>query len=251
MSPRHDARVLWALLRGQPTGDTHAQRLDRFYAPQAKRYDVFRDRLLHGRGDLLSALADHLPKQGGRLVELGGGTGHNLSYLGNRLDRLERVDLIDLCTPLLAQARQRWARYHQVHVHQADATRYQPEQSVDAVYFSYALTMIPDWYRAIDNAVRMLKPGGVLGVVDFYVSRPHPAPGHVRHKTLTRHFWPAWFSHDGVHPSQDHLPYLMSHLAPMRVDERHAPIPYLPLLRVPYYLFVGRKRPFNVGTACR
>lgn len=240
MSLRQDAHVLWTLLRGQPTGGDHVERLDRFYAPQASHYDSFRDRLLNGRGDLLSALAEHLPQQGGRLIELGGGTGYNLSYLGTRIDSLMSVELIDVCTPLLAQARLRWAGHHQVRVLQADATRYQPEHPVDAVYFSYALTMIPDWYMAIDNAVRMLKPGGVLGVVDFYISRSHPAHGRVRHSALARSFWPVWFGHDGVHPSQDHLPYLMSRLKPLRVEERRAPVPYLPGLRVPYYLFVGR-----------
>ena len=42
-----DARILWQLLRGQPgRGDTfdaaaHAATLQRFYAPQAERYDAF------------------------------------------------------------------------------------------------------------------------------------------------------------------------------------------------------------------
>lgn len=241
MSLRQDARVLWTLLRGQPAGGSHAERLNRFYGPQATRYDAFRDRLLHGRGDLLTALAGYLPPRGGRLIELGAGTGYNLGYLGGRIESLESAELIDVCAPLLAQARQRWAGHPQVTVREADATRYRPVVPADAVYFAYALTMIPDWFAAIDNAVRMLKPGGVLGVVDFYVSRSHPAPGRVRHGALARHFWPAWFGHDGVHPSPDHLPYLMSRLAPLRVDERRAPVPYLPGLRVPYYLFVGRK----------
>jgi len=30
---------------------------------------------------------------------------------------------------------------------------------------------IPDWFLAIDNALRILKPGGIIAVVDFYVSR--------------------------------------------------------------------------------
>ncbi|OBS10108.1 class I SAM-dependent methyltransferase [Acidihalobacter prosperus] len=241
MNLRDDARVLWTLLRGQPGGATHAERLDRFYGPQASRYDGFRERLLHGRDDLLSAVAAQLPAAGGRLIELGAGTGRNLGYLSGRVDSLEVAELVDVCAPLLAQARRRWAGHDQVRVREADATRYRPERPMDAAYFAYALTMIPDWFEAVDNALRLLKPGGVLGVVDFYVSRPHPAPGLVRHGALARHFWPAWFGHDGVRPSPDHLPYLMGRLDVLRIEERRAPVPYLPGLRVPYYLFVGRK----------
>jgi hypothetical protein len=50
------------------------------------------------------------------------------------------------------------------------------------VYFSYALTMIADWRRALDNALAMLAPGGTLGVVDFHL------PDRPRNR-----FW-AWFS---------------------------------------------------------
>ena len=34
--------------------------------------------------------------------------------------------------------------------------------------------MIPDWFAAVDHAWRLLRPGGTIGVVDFYVGRKHP-----------------------------------------------------------------------------
>lgn len=241
MSLVGDARVLWTLLRGQPQGEYHAERLNRFYGPQARQYDQFRDRLLHGRADMLRGLAGRLPDQGARLVELGAGTGRNLEFLRSRLDGFIQVDLVDLCTPLAERARERWRGQTNVHVSEADATVWRPEQPVDGVYLSYALTMIPDWFRAVDNALAMLKPGGMLGVVDFYVARRHPEPGHHRHGALPRHFWPAWFAHDGVHPSPDHLPYLEYHLESLSLHEGRARVPYLPGVRVPYYWFVGRK----------
>ena len=73
------------------------------------------------------------------------------------------------------------------------------------------LTMIPDRFAAIENAFAMLKPGGVVGVADFYVSRRHPAQGSTRHSWLTRWFWPAWFAGDDVFLSADHLPFLRRH----------------------------------------
>lgn len=235
-----DARVLWTLLRGQPDAASHAERLNRFYGPQAKQYDQFRERLLHGRAELLESLAARL-NPGASLVELGAGTGRNLAFLQHRIDEFQRVQLVDLCAPLVEQARERWKSQSNVELIEADATTWRPDQAVDAVYLSYALTMIPDWFAALDNALAMLKPGGLLGVVDFYVSRRRPDAEHHRHGGFTRHFWPAWFAHDGVHPSPDHLPYLEYRLETLERHEARASVPYLPGVRVPYYRFVGRK----------
>ncbi len=77
---------------------------------------------------------------------------------------------------------------------------------------------------------------------------PDPAPGLVRHGALTRWFWPRWFAHDGVHPNPAHLRTLRRLLPDHRLTEHRAPVPYLPGLRVPYYVFVGSK---TVATAFR
>lgn len=233
-----DARVLYCLLRGQGREGALAERLNAFYGPQAEQYDAFRERLLHGRSELLWRLS---PPPGARVVELGAGTGRNLEYLRPRLSELESVELVDLCPALLEQARRRAAGLTKVRVVEADAVSYRPPRPVDLVYFSYALTMIPDWEGALRNALAMLRPGGTLGVVDFYVSEASPPPGLQRHGALTRWFWPRWFAHDGVHPNPAHLRTLRRLLPDAHVAERLAPLPYLPGLRVPYYLCIGRK----------
>jgi S-adenosylmethionine-diacylgycerolhomoserine-N-methlytransferase len=112
---------------------------------------------------------------------------------------------------------------------------------VDVAYFSYALTMIPDWRAAIDNALAILRPGGMLGVVDFHLPAPYDDEGRLSRRARANRFWRAWFAHDGVHLSQEHLPYLRSRLAVEICLERAGPAPYLPWLRVPYYILVGRK----------
>jgi S-adenosylmethionine-diacylgycerolhomoserine-N-methlytransferase len=234
MSPlealRDDFAVLQRLLRGMPRADSHAAALTAFYAPQADAYDRFRERLLQGRAELIARL--DLPERA-RVVELGGGTGRNAEFFGERLSRVESFEIVDLCAPLLAAARERARRIPALRAIEADATTYRPDEPVDAVYFSYALTMIPDWRAAIANALAMLKPGGVIGVVDFHVSDAHSA--------LTRRFWPAWFGHDGVRISSEHLPTLRRLVPQHEVIEARAKVPYLPVGRVPYYIFVGRK----------
>lgn len=227
------------MARGLPSRDSHAAALAAFYAPQADRYDAFRERLLHGR----AAMVERLPVgAGARVIELGGGTGRNLDFFGERLAGFARVEIVDLCAPLLEVAAARTRRFDHVAVVHADASTYRPAEPADAVYFSYALTMIPAWATAVDNAVAMLRPGGTLGVVDFYVSGPAPPGGLVRHGWPTCAFWPAWFRHDGVHLSPEHLPYLRRRLDTVYLREARGPVPYLPLAAVPYYVFIGRKR---------
>jgi S-adenosylmethionine-diacylgycerolhomoserine-N-methlytransferase len=109
------------------------------------------------------------------------------------------------------------------------------------VFFSYALTMIDDWQAALANAMSMLKPGGTLGVVDFYVSAHKPRPGFVRHAGWQRWFWRRWFAHDGVRLSPAHLEALTDTVPDHVRLERQGALPYLPGLNVPYYLFIGRK----------
>jgi S-adenosylmethionine-diacylgycerolhomoserine-N-methlytransferase len=235
---RGDFAVVQRMLRGMPRAASHAEALSAFYAPQARHYDRFRERLLRGRGELI----ERLPiADGARIVELGGGTGRNADFFGATLDRVGSLTIVDVCAPLLAEARDRARRIPQLCVVEADATTYEPDEPVDVVYFSYALTMIPDWRAAIANAIAMLKPGGVLGVVDFYVSPARANAGLAQHGVLTRAFWPAWFRHDGVRVSSQHFPELRRLMPDHAFIEARANVPYLPLGRVPYYVFVGRK----------
>nr|AEI30554.1 methyltransferase type 12 domain-containing protein [uncultured microorganism] len=234
-----DARILWAMLRGLPQGATHAQRLDAFYAPQADRYDSFREGLLHGRDELVAMLP---VRRGGHIVELGGGTGRNAERFGPRLARLDSYTLVELSAPMLAKARERAARLPGLRVVEGDAATWRPGKPADCAFFSYSLTMIPDWRAAIDNAIALVRPGGLVASVDFYVSAAAAAPGMRQHGPLTRWFWPRWFGHDGVRLDPAHLDYLRSRLQAVALHERSGTVPWLPGLRVPHYLFVGRRR---------
>ena len=241
MSPRDlfaDSRVLWQMLRGQSRAGSAAERLQAFYAPQASRYDDFRARLLHGRAELVDRL---ITPDDGTVVELGGGTGSNIDRFGRRMQRLRSYTLVDLCPALLDQARPRARVHRNVELVEGDVTRFRPVEPVDCVFFSYALTMIDDWRAALANAVSMLKPGGTLGVVDFYVSSARPRPGLVRHAAWQRWLWRRWFAHDGVRLSPDHLQALTDTIPDHVRLEKQGALPYIPGLSVPYYIFVGRK----------
>lgn len=240
--PLSRLRMLWSMVRGPGRSASHADRMETLYRDQAASYDAFRENFLHGRRALVESLA---PPEGARVVELGGGTGRNLEYFGSRLESFSSVTVVDLCRPLLEIARERAASrgWSHVRVAEGDATVWRPEdgQPVDCVYFSYSLTMIPDWFRALENALEWLRPGGELGVTDFYISRKHPAPGAIRHRALARAFWRWWFAHDDVFVDPDHLPYLEFRTERVERMESRGKVPWLPLLRAPYFVWVGRK----------
>jgi S-adenosylmethionine-diacylgycerolhomoserine-N-methlytransferase len=224
---RRDLRVLAAMARGQERSGSHAEKLEAFYGPQAADYDAFRARLLHGREELVRRIA--LP-YAAQVAELGAGTGATAALFKRRMSRIWRFDLVDLCPSLLAQARARFAGSRNVRVLESDVLAYRPAAPLDAVYFSYSLTMIPDWKRALEHALSLLKPEGLLGIVDFIAP-----PG-----SLGRRFWTRWFGHDGVRLDRAHLEGLRARTEAVYFREGNAPLPYLPFVKVPYYVYVGR-----------
>ena len=236
-----DMKVLYHMLLKPVRGDSHAQRMESFYGGQANAYDDFRKRLLKGREELYRSL----PKPEGAVwVDMGGGTGANIENLADKISRLKQVYVVDLSESLLEVATRRFQErgWDNATAVAADATTFCPaEGTADVITFSYSLTMIPDWFAAIENALKILKPGGMIGVVDFYVGRKYAAEGNRQHRWLSRTIWQPWFATDNVFPSPDHLPFLQHHFQQVELAEDRNRLPYVPLLRAPYYRFIGRK----------
>jgi S-adenosylmethionine-diacylgycerolhomoserine-N-methlytransferase len=236
-----DLRTLYHLTFTRIRGGSHQERLEAFYRHQADGYDAFRKRLLHGRERMMQSL--ELPV-GGRLLDMGGGTGGNVEYLGEKRSTLESITVVDLCPSLLETARRRIEQkgWSNVRTALADVTTFTPEGGlVDVITFSYSLTMIPDWFAALERAYALLAPGGMIGVVDFYISRKWPAAGMRRHSRFQRWLWPTWFGFDNVFLSPDHLPWLQAHFQTVRLEECAGRVPYMLGLKAPYYIFLGRK----------
>jgi S-adenosylmethionine-diacylgycerolhomoserine-N-methlytransferase len=222
-------------------GETQEARLESFYRGQADGYDAFRKKFLHGRCEMLQSLP---VKQGDVWYDIGAGTGESAQVLSGRLSGLSHVYLVDLCPALLGKARQRiatagWSNVTALHADAENLNRQQ--QSADLITFSYSLTMIPNWFAALEQAWALLRPGGHIGVVDFYVARKHPTENMKRHSWFSRTFWPTWFASDNVFVSCDHVPYLKARFETVRFDECRGKIPFVPFIRAPYYIFLGRK----------
>ena len=148
--------------------EAHAGLMDGMYRYQRHIYDLTRKYYLLGRDKAIRSLA--VPK-GGTLLEVGCGTGRNLA-IAHRHFPDARLYGLDISQEMLISARKTFATKAAVpDFRVADATSFTPREfgtaGFDRILISYALSMIPDWERAVDAAIAALNPGGELHIVDF------------------------------------------------------------------------------------
>lgn len=102
-----------------------------------------------------------VPQARGTALEVGVGSGLNLRFYGNQVERLVAVDPSE---ELLRMAKRR-ARGAAIPiefiVHTGEALPL-ADASVDTVVFTFTLCTIPDPLKALREARRVLKPSGVL-----------------------------------------------------------------------------------------
>jgi len=150
---------------------SHSALMDGVYRYQRHVYDATRKYFLFGRDGLISELA---PGPGDRVLEVGCGTGRNLILAARRYPQARFFGL-DISPAMLETARRAIARAglsDRVSVAEADATDFDAgalfgTAAFDRVFFSYALSMVPDWPAALDRALAATAPQGRLHIVDF------------------------------------------------------------------------------------
>jgi S-adenosylmethionine-diacylgycerolhomoserine-N-methlytransferase len=152
--------------------------MDRMYRYQRYFYNVTRKYYLLGRDKLLSEMD---VQSGENVLEIGCGTGRNLAILAKRLPNAHFFGL-DASAAMLETAAETVARSNLTNItlktaladsFSCDKT-FELDQPFDAVFFSYSISMIPPWRESIENALKNLKPGGTLYIVDFYDQRDLP-----------------------------------------------------------------------------
>lgn len=102
-------------------------------------------------------------RRGDRVLDLATGTGLNLPHLRELVGEEGRVTGVDVTPAMLNIARARIERrgWNNVEVREGDAAALEfPDASFDKVICAYALSIIPDYARAIQEARRVLVPGG-------------------------------------------------------------------------------------------
>jgi S-adenosylmethionine-diacylgycerolhomoserine-N-methlytransferase len=148
-----------------------AELMNRTYRHQRHVYDFTRKYYLLGRDQVIASLD---PPDGGRVLEIGCGTGRNLVAAAQRFPGASFFG-VDVSTEMLASAIRAISRAglaSRVRVANADATRLDAAAlfgtpQFDRIFISYSLSMIPDWQGAVDVAFSLLATSGELRIVDF------------------------------------------------------------------------------------
>jgi S-adenosylmethionine-diacylgycerolhomoserine-N-methlytransferase len=146
-------------------------RMNRMYRRQRHIYDGTRRYYLLGRDQLIAGLQ---PAAGATVLEIGCGTGRNLTVAAGRYPGV-RFFGIDVSTEMLTSAIAAITRgglSNRIRVAHGDATAFDPQKifgksSFDHVMISYSLSMIPNWQGVLVRAASSVAPGGRLHIVDF------------------------------------------------------------------------------------
>jgi phosphatidylethanolamine/phosphatidyl-N-methylethanolamine N-methyltransferase len=155
--------------------DIDKQSVERAYARWAPVYDlVFGAVFERGRMASIAAAEEAVGAGGGRILEVGVGTGISLPDY-RPVNRLTGVDLSE---PMLRKAQERVAEKGLVNVEALavmDAERLAlPDDSFDVVVAQYVITAVPHPEATLDEFARVLKPGGEIVLVNHIGAEEGP-----------------------------------------------------------------------------
>ncbi len=156
-------------------GDIDKHGVERAYARWAPIYDfVFGKVFAAGRGEAIVAAERLCGPQGGRILEVGVGTGISLPDYSP----VNRIVGVDLSEPMLRKAQERVAELNLSHVDGLavmDAERMAlPDQSFDVVVAQFVITTVPHPEETLDEFARVLKPGGEIVLVNHIGAESGP-----------------------------------------------------------------------------
>jgi phosphatidylethanolamine/phosphatidyl-N-methylethanolamine N-methyltransferase len=108
------------------------------------------------------AATDAAERIGGRILEVGVGTGLSLGHYGKG----NRIVGIDISPPMLDKAHRRVARLRldqveMIAVMDAEQLTF-PDAAFDVVVAQYVVTAVPNPEKALDEFVRVVRPGGEI-----------------------------------------------------------------------------------------
>jgi predicted O-methyltransferase YrrM len=125
-------------------------------------------------GALLAVLAASKP--GGRLLELGTGTGHGTAWLLSGMDAGATLDSIDTDEAVVAVARRHLGSDRRVTFHVTDGAEFLKKEGLQPFDMIYADAW-PGKFSHLDEALSLLRPGG-LYVIDDLLPQPNWPDGH-------------------------------------------------------------------------
>lgn len=125
-------------------------------------------------GALLAVLAASKP--GGRLLELGTGTGHGTAWLLSGMDATATLDSVDTDETVVAVARRHLGGDRRVTFHVTDGAAFLQTEGLQPFDVIYADAW-PGKFSHLDEALSLLRPGGVY-VIDDLLPQDNWPDGH-------------------------------------------------------------------------
>ena len=180
------------------------EKMDRMYRHQRYFYDFTRKYYLLGRDRLIKEMKI---SDGEKVLEIGCGTARNLIILAKK-HRGAHFFGLDASAEMLKTAQRKIdAQFlENIKLNTALADEFSFDKTFnltekfDACFFSYAVSIIPPWKLAIENALENLKAGKSLYIVDFYDQKSLPVWFQ---KTLQR-----WLAQFHVKYPKELIPFL-------------------------------------------
>jgi phosphatidylethanolamine/phosphatidyl-N-methylethanolamine N-methyltransferase len=147
----------------------------RAYARWAPVYDaVFGKVFAPGRAAAIEAAEKHCGATGGRILDVGVGTGISLPAYSP----INRITGIDISEPMLRQAADRVAAHGLKNIEALSvmdaANLALPDESFDVVVAQFVITAVPDPERTLDEFVRVLKRDGEIVLVNHIGAESGP-----------------------------------------------------------------------------
>lgn len=165
--PEDDGTLTRDLARLSDVRQARAEAAAAYFRANAARWDKIRSLHVDDR-EVERKLLDLLPRQGiGDLLDIGTGTGRMLELFA---ERVSHAVGIDLSREMLAVARTNLDRADRRNCLVRQGDMYQlpmPDQSFDAAIVHQVLHYAEEPGEVIEEAGRVLRPGGRLVVIDF------------------------------------------------------------------------------------
>jgi phosphatidylethanolamine/phosphatidyl-N-methylethanolamine N-methyltransferase len=156
-------------------GDIDKAGVAKAYARWAPIYDfVFGKVFAPGRDAAIMAAEQHCGAGGGRILEVGVGTGISLPDYA----RHNTIVGVDLSEPMLRKAHERVAEHGLTNVESLsvmDAMHMAlPDKSFDVVVAQFVITAVPNPEATLDEFARVIKPGGEIVLVNHIGAESGP-----------------------------------------------------------------------------
>ena len=113
------------------------------------------------------------------------GTGQNLEYFQEYLKNAGLIIGIDLSTGMLEKAKNKCIRNQWTNIKLYNANALEIDKNwvekniksessleIDAILSDLGLSGFPEWEKIIDNLLSILKPGGKIVIMDWYLEKP-------------------------------------------------------------------------------